>query len=147
MSWLIKKYDELSTGDLYDILKQRNEVFVVEQECAYQDCDGKDEHSYHMLQKDKDKIIAYLRIIKKGISYEQISIGRVLVNKAYRGKGIAREMMLKAISFIEQELGENEIRIQAQSYLADFYRSIGFKDISKIYLEDNIPHIDMIYKR
>ncbi len=145
MNWELKKFDDLKVEEIYKILKIRNEVFIVEQQCAYQDCDGKDENSYHLFLQDNDKIIAYLRILKKGVSYDEISIGRVLVHKDYRGKGISRELMLKAINYIEVNLNEKEIKIQAQSYLVNFYRSLGFKEVSNEYLEDNIPHMDMLY--
>lgn len=146
MNWQLKKFEELKCEEIYKILKIRNEVFIVEQKCAYQDCDGKDENSYHLYLEDEGKIISYLRILKKGISYNEISIGRVLVNKNYRCKGISRKMMLKAINFIEESLSETEIKIQAQSYLVNFYRSLGFKETSNEYLEDNIPHMDMLKK-
>jgi ElaA protein len=147
LNWELKKFKELKVEEIYKILELRNEVFIVEQKCAYQDCDGKDENAYHLYLQDNGKIIAYLRILKKGVSFDEISIGRVLVNKNYRGKGISREMMLKAISFIELNLNEKEIKIQAQSYLVNFYKSLGFKETSNEYLEDNIPHIDMLYKK
>ncbi|MGL4911519.1 MAG: GNAT family N-acetyltransferase [Romboutsia sp.] len=147
MDWKIKKFKELNIEEMYKILELRSEIFVVEQECPYQDCDGKDENSYHLFSEENGEIIAYLRIIEKGVSYDEISIGRVCISKCYRGKGISREMMLKAIEFIEQSLKEYEIKIQAQSYLLNFYKSLGFKEVSNEYLEDNIPHIDMLYKR
>ncbi|MCB2342595.1 GNAT family N-acetyltransferase [Clostridium estertheticum] len=147
MNWELKKFKELKVEEIYKILKIRNEVFIVEQQCDYQDCDGKDENAYHLYLQDNGKIIAYLRILKKGVSYDEISIGRVLVHKNYRGKGRSRELMLKAINFIELKLNEKEIKIQAQSYLVNFYGSLGFKETSNEYLEDNIPHIDMLYKK
>lgn len=147
MNWELKKFEELKVEEIYKILEIRNEVFIVEQQCVYQDCDGKDESAYHLYLKDNNKIIAYLRILKKGVSFDEISIGRVLVHKNYRGKGISREMMLKAINFIELNLNEKEIKIQAQSYLVNFYGSLGFREVSNEYLEDNIPHIDMLYKK
>ena len=146
MNWKIKKFHELELKEMYEILALRSKVFVVEQECPYQDCDGKDEYSYHLFCKEEDKVIAGLRIIKKGISYDEISIGRVCVDKNYRGSGSAREMMFKAIKFIVEELKESVIKIQAQSYLIEFYKSLGFKAVSDEYLEDDIPHIDMLYK-
>lgn len=146
MKWYIKKFEELTIDELYNILKERVDVFVVEQKCPYPECDGKDKSSYHMYAKDEnDEIIAYLRIPLSGISYEEISIGRVLVRKDHRGKGLGREMLIKAISFIESELGENVIRIEAQEYLIDFYKSLGFVQVSKVFLEDNIPHVKMVY--
>lgn len=147
MNYKIKKFSELENSELYQILELRCEVFVVEQNCAYNDVDNKDQDAYHLLLEDNKKIIAGLRILKKGVSYDQISIGRVVVSKEHRGLGIAKEMMLKAIEFIENDLGEKEIKISAQAYLIDFYKSIGFVEVSQVYLEDDIPHIDMLYKK
>ncbi|MBN9646046.1 GNAT family N-acetyltransferase [Terrisporobacter glycolicus] len=147
MNWKIKKFNELNIEEIYKILALRNEVFIVEQECPYLDCDDKDLNSYHLFLTENGQIVSYLRILEKGVSYDEISIGRVAVKKSYRGKGISRKMMLKAIEFIENNLSENTIKIQAQAYLLNFYSSLGFKAVSEEYLEDNIPHIDMIYKK
>lgn len=147
MNWKIKKFNELENSELYEILKLRSEVFVVEQNCIYNDVDTKDIKAYQLFLEEEDKIVACLRILKKGVSYEEISIGRVAVKKEWRGRGIAKEMMLKAINFIANELNEKEIRISAQAYLAEFYKSAGFTEVSEVYLEDNIPHIDMLYNR
>lgn len=147
MNWKIKKFNELNIEEIYKILALRNEVFIVEQECAYLDCDDKDLNSYHLFLRENGEIVSYLRILEKGVSYDEISIGRVAVKKSYRGKGISRKMMQKAIEFIENNLSENTIKIQAQAYLLDFYSSLGFKAVSEEYLEDNIPHIDMLYKK
>lgn len=145
MNCQIKKFSELTSNEIYKILKSRNEVFIVEQNCAFQDCDDKDENSYHLLIKDDEFLAGYLRILEKGVSYNEISIGRVLVTKEYRKKGIARDMMLKAIDYIHNNLNEKVIRISAQSYLVEFYKSIGFEEVSDIYYEDNIPHVEMLY--
>ena len=145
MNWQIKKFSELSSYEIYEMLKSRSEVFVVEQNCPFQDCDDKDKNSYHLFLEENESIVAYLRILPKGLSFDEISIGRVLVKKEHRNKGLAREMMLNAISFIENELNENSIRISAQSYLLDFYKSLGFKVVSDLYYEDNIPHVEMVY--
>lgn len=147
MNWKIKKFKELNVEEIYKILALRNEVFIVEQECPYLDCDDKDLNSYHLFAVENGEIVSYLRILEKGVSYDDISIGRVAVKKNYRGKGISREMMLKAIEFVENNLAEDAIKIQAQAYLLNFYSSLGFKAISEEYLEDNIPHIDMLYKK
>jgi len=147
MNWNIKKFNELNIEEIYKILALRNEIFIVEQDCPYLDCDDKDLNSYHLFLRENGEIVSYLRILEKGVSYDEISIGRVAVKKSYRGKGISRKMMLKAIEFIENNLSENTIKIQAQAYLLDFYSSLGFKAISEEYLEDNIPHIDTIYKK
>jgi ElaA protein len=146
MNWVIKKFNELSSDELYEILKLRSEVFVVEQECIYEDCDGKDKKSYHLFAEQNGEILVYLRILEKGVSYSEISIGRVLANKKYRGRGFAKQMMLRAIEFIENYLNEKEIRISAQVYLLNFYSNLGFVKVSEGYLEDDIPHIEMLYK-
>lgn len=147
MEWKIKKFEDLTLGEIYNILKVRCEVFVVEQQCSYQDCDGKDKNAYHLFLENNGNIIAYLRILVKGVSYEEVSIGRFLVSKEYRKKGIAREMLVKGIKFIEESLNETSIRISGQEYLKDFYESHGFKIVSDIYLEDNIPHVEMLYRK
>jgi ElaA protein len=147
MKWEMKKFNELTGEEVYEILKLRNEVFVVEQQCIYEDCDDKDKKSYHLFGEENGEIVAYLRILEKGISYNEISIGRVLTNKMHRGKGIANEMMLNAIDFIENNLSEKTIRISAQQYLLRFYSRLGFVKVSEVYLEDDIPHIEMLYKK
>lgn len=144
MKWEIKKFKELSVDELYRILELRNNVFVVEQECIYQDCDRKDLEAYHLFCIENDKIIATLRILEKGISYDEISIGRVVVDKLYRRKNLGRKAMEMAIDFIKNTYGNSPIRISAQVYIKDFYESLGFKAVSDIYLEDDIPHIEMI---
>lgn len=147
MSWHIKKFNELSVEELYKILALRSEVFVVEQACPYLDCDGKDMKSYHLFCERDGEVVANVRIIEKGISYEEVSLGRVIVRKDNRGTGIAREMLQKAIEFVHAHLGERAIKIQAQAYLLDFYKSLGFKPVSGEYLENNIPHVEMLYTR
>lgn len=144
MKWEIKKFKELSVDELYRILELRNDVFVVEQECIYQDCDRKDLEAYHLFCIENDKIIATLRILEKGISYDEISIGRVVVDKLYRRKNLGRKAMEMAIDFINNTYGNSPIRISAQVYIKEFYESLGFNAVSDIYLEDDIPHIEMI---
>ena len=143
----IKKFEELSGKEIYEILKVRAEVFVVEQDCPYNDPDGKDIDSIHIMLKKEGAIIAYLRVLKSGVSYNTPSLGRVLVVKEGRGKGLARELVLSGIDYIINTLGEETITIGAQEYLKSFYESLGFVSISEIYLEDNIPHLDMIYEK
>ncbi|WP_291632822.1 GNAT family N-acetyltransferase [Clostridium sp.] len=145
MKWEIKEFNDLSSDELYEILKIRSEVFVVEQKCIYEDCDGKDRKSYHLFATENEKIFAYLRILEKGVSYNETSIGRVLTNKEYRAKGLAKQMMLRAIEFIENNLNEKIIRISAQEYLLNFYSSLGFVKVTDVYLEDDIPHVEMLY--
>lgn len=143
----IKKFNELTTEELYKILRVRNEVFVVEQICIYQDCDNKDYNSYHLYVEEGNEVVGYLRIVNKGISYNEISIGRVLVKETHRNKGLSRKIMLEAIKFIEEKLNSNEIRLSGQVYIKGFYESLGFKQVSEEYLEDDIPHVEMLYKK
>ena len=147
MNLEIKKFEELTGKEIYEVLKVRSEVFVVEQECIYNDLDGKDVDSIHIMLKKEGKIIAYLRVLKAGISYEYPSLGRVLVIKEERGKGLARKLTLYGIDYIMNILKEEKITIGAQEYLKFFYESLGFIGISDVYLEDNIPHLDMTYKK
>lgn len=146
MEWKIKKFNELSTEELYKILHLRSEVFVVEQNCVYQDCDNKDIKAEHLLCVEDDKVIATLRILNKGVSYDEISIGRVAVDKEYRRKDLGRKSMELAIEYIKEKYGDSPIRISAQNYIKDFYKSLGFREVSDVYLEDDIPHIEMLYK-
>lgn len=143
----IKAFDELTLEELYDVLALRTDVFVVEQNCPYPEVDGKDTTCYHLLVKEDGKLLAYLRILPKGLSFEEASIGRVVVDKDHRGKGLARPMMEAAIAFIMETLGEETIKISAQAYLEEFYGSVGFEAVSEVYLEDGIPHKDMVYQK
>ncbi|EOP01774.1 hypothetical protein ICS_05857 [Bacillus cereus BAG2O-3] len=147
MSWNLKKFDELTNIELYNLLKERTLVFVVEQNCPYPEVDGKDPFSYHLFKEDNGEIIAYLRIVPAGVSYQEISIGRVFVKKEYRGQGIAEELLKKGLDFIQNELKEKTVKIQAQDYLRKFYSSFGFQTISQTYLEDNITHVDMLLQK
>lgn len=144
--WHLKPFDALTTKELYAILYERTNVFVVEQNCPYLEVDGKDEASYHLFKEEDGVVVAYLRILPPGVSYEQASLGRVLVKQTHRGQGIAQQLVQKGIDFVHTSLGEKTIKIQAQAYLRDFYGSFGFEAISDVYLEDDIPHIDMIMK-
>ncbi|RPJ95209.1 GNAT family N-acetyltransferase [Rummeliibacillus sp. TYF005] len=144
MSWKLKKFDELTNSELYNILKERTVIFVVEQNCPYLEVDGKDPFSYHLFKEVDGEIVAYLRILPPGVSYTESSIGRVIVKKEYRGQGIAKELLKRGLDFIQNELKETTVKIQAQEYLRKFYGSFGFQAISETYLEDNIPHIDMV---
>ena len=146
MKWELKRFGELTTVELYEILKLRAEVFVVEQNCAYQDLDDKDQCAYHLFLRDDDEIAAVLRILPEYVSYEEMAIGRVIVKKAYRGRGISREMMKKAMDFIIMDLGKNKIRMSGQAYLTDFYQSLGFKKVSEEYLEDGIEHFEFLFE-
>ncbi len=144
MTWTLKKFQDLSVFELYSILKARVDIFVVEQSCAYPEIDNYDQQAMHLFLKNNDDLIAYVRILPKHTKYTEVSIGRVLVVKDHRFKGYATKIMQKAIHYITNEWQEQTIKIQAQHHLEKFYSSLGFKQISDVYLEDNIPHIDMI---
>jgi len=139
----IKKFSKLSLDELYSIMALRSEIFVVEQNCIYNDVDGKDKSSMHMWIEEKGRIVAYMRVVDKGISYDEASIGRVVVAREARGRGLAKKIILEGITYITEKLGEKKITIGAQEYLTEFYRKLGFVDISDVYEEDGIPHLDM----
>jgi len=146
MQFLIKSFAELTNIELYNIIRLRNEVFVVEQDCPYQDADGKDLKALHLFCKENgsDNILAYCRLLPAGISYTESSIGRVVNSMSVRKTGLGRTMMQQAINFIHNEWKERTIRISAQLYLKSFYESLGFTAFGEVYPEDNIPHIGMI---
>ena len=146
MNTVIKKFSELSTEEIYNILKLRSEVFVVEQNCVYQDIDEKDKKATHLFIEKNNEIIAYTRIFKKGDYYEENpSIGRVVVSKKERGKNFGKEIMLNSIEFIKKELKGRKIELSAQKYLDKFYKDLDFYSEGEDYLEDGIPHQRMFY--
>lgn len=147
MNWVYKSYDDLTKTELHEILKARVDVFVVEQNCPYPEIDGDDPKAEHLwLEGDGGEILAYCRIFPPGIKYDQASIGRILVPKTSRGNGYAKDLMTKAISLIDKSY-ERAIKIQAQEYLLQFYQSFGFEGVTQSYLDDGIPHVDMVLKR
>lgn len=145
MEWKIKRFYDLTIDELYEICKVRYEVFACEQKIFQEnDFDDVDKKVHHLFLKDGEKIVAYARLITKGISYEYASIGRVLVAKEYRRKGIASELMKKGVEFLQKELKEEKIVISAQLYARKLYEDVGFKVISDVYDEVDIPHVKMI---
>lgn len=144
MNWLLKTFEELSNLELYNILQLRSAVFVVEQNCVYQDMDGDDVQCHHLFaQNELGHILAYCRIVPPGLHYEQASIGRVISNPKYRGTGAGIALMNQAIAQTKQLYPNTGIKIGAQQYLTKFYQAFGFVQSSDMYLEDNIPHIKM----
>ncbi len=143
IQWKIKSFEDLSVNELYDFLRVRSEIFVVEQNCVYLDLDGKDKVAMHLLGEYEGKIVAYSRLFKPGISFENASIGRVVVDANYRNRKWGHDLMREAISGIKKHFGESKITIGAQLYLKKFYESHGFVQTSEMYLEDDIPHIEM----
>ena len=139
----IKRFNELSLSELYEVLKLRSEVFVVEQNCVYLDIDGKDEKALHVLGMFGEELVAYARIFKPGDYFEEASIGRVLVKQIYRNKKWGYDLMNEAIRTTATVLNETQITISAQLYLQQFYKNVGFVRTSDEYLEDAIPHIEM----
>lgn len=140
----IKPFEQLTPFELYDILKLRSEVFVVEQNCVYLDPDGKDPKCHHLMLLQDGELMAYARLVPPGLSFEQISIGRVTSSPKSRGTGAGRAMMQAAIDGCREIFGEGPIQIGAQAYLLNFYSSFGFRPVGEGYDEDGIPHIHMI---
>ncbi len=147
LTWTYKSFDQLHTTELYSILQLRNEVFVVEQNCVYQDIDNKDLKSFHLMAFDADVLAAYSRILPPGVSFEEASIGRVITAPSHRGNGIGVTLLEKGIKAAIATFKVNKIRIGAQLYLKKFYESFGFEQTSEIYLEDGIEHIDMLLEQ
>lgn len=147
--WKIKTFSDLTTTELYEIIKARVNVFVVEQDCPYPDLDDYDQKAIHLWAEKDGEVLAYCRIFDKGIKYPETSIGRVVTTANGRGTGLGKQLIQYALEIIENRLGTPEVRISAQDYLLKFYSDFGFEDTGKKYLEDNIPHTEMLrkYKR
>lgn len=144
IEWTLKKFSELTPYELYALLQLRNEVFVVEQNCVFQDADDKDQDSYHLLgYMDKD-LVAYTRLMPANIIYKEPSIGRVVTSPSVRGSGAGKELMQQSINIAYDLFGIVPIKIGAQLYLKTFYQSFGFTQIGDGYIEDGIPHICML---
>ena len=145
LNYICPSFNELSLQQLYDIMVLRQEVFVVEQDCPYLDADGKDQMSHHLMGYLDGQLVAYTRLVPKGISYENyISIGRVITAQSVRRDGYGKGLMKRSIEQIRKLYGEQDIKISAQCYLLKFYKGLGFQPIGEEYLEDDIPHIAMI---
>jgi ElaA protein len=142
--WKKKKFNELSTNELYSILKARVDVFVIEQACPYPEIDNFDQRALHLFLEEENEVVAYSRLFPSQVKYEEASLGRVLVAKSHRGTGLAKDLLKEALVTLQEEWNEHSIKIQAQEYLIHFYGSFGFQPISEVYLEDGIPHVDMI---
>lgn len=142
--WICKIFDALTVSELYNVLKLRSEVFVVEQNCVYQDADGKDAASHHLCGWLHNQLVAYCRILPPGLSYPEASIGRVLTHIAHRKDGYGKQLMMQAINKTYMLYPEASIKIGAQQYLLAFYNNLGFQTLGEPYLEDGIPHVTMI---
>ena len=127
------------------LLRLRINVFVVEQDCPYPELDDKDRDSFHLIGKnDAGELVAYTRILPPGVSYAEVSVGRVVVDEKARGKGVGDDMLAESLRFVEQQFGNVPIRISAQTYLTSYYQKAGFDVVGDEYLEDGIPHIEML---
>jgi len=145
LDWQIKHYRDLTLNEFHDIIALRSEVFVVEQNCAYQDLDGKDKKCYHLICRNGiGKIVATARILPPGLSYDDTAIGRVVIEEELRGQGTGNDMMSHCIDFCLKEFGNAPIIISAQKHLEDYYGKHEFKSTGKEYLEDGIPHVEMM---
>lgn len=146
MQWHLQKFADLGVHNLYEILRIRMEVFMLEQTCLYAECDGKDQVAKHLFLESNGVCLAYARLIPPGIAYADCSaIGRVLVHRDYRSAGFGKELLTRAIAHLSTEHAGIPIRISAQHYLKDFYTDFGFLVESAVYLEDNIPHLEMVH--
>ncbi|MDF7663719.1 GNAT family N-acetyltransferase [Bifidobacterium sp. ESL0763] len=134
---------QLDPREVVDIMRERVKVFVVEQTCYYQEVDDKDDEAVHVMLRENGEMVGYTRVIPHDDG-EHISFGRVLVPKQYRGNGYGRQVVKATIDWIHANRKGESIKIQAQNYLRPFYESLGFKAVSDVYLEDNIPHLDMV---
>ena len=142
--WIIKKFEELSLKELYEITRSRCEVFIQEQKIiCEEELDGIDDKCIHVFLEKNKRVVAYCRMVPAGINYTNMSIGRVLVLKDYRGKGIAQEMLNVTIKYIKEILLEKEIVLSSQLYVKELYEGVGFTVYSDIYEEAGIPHVKM----
>lgn len=146
VNWTIKRFHGLTLEELYRILQLRTEVFIVEQNCVYQDPDGKDQFAWHLMAIEDEKLAAYTRILPPGVSSESPAIGRVVTSSSKRRSGLGRELMRRSIETCEKLFGKTSITLSAQVYLQSFYESLGFIVVGEEYLEDGIPHIKMLRK-
>lgn len=144
IDFVVKAFEELTTIELYKILKLRSEIFIIEQNCVYQDIDDKDLKCHHLMCLVDGNLAGYTRIVPRGLTYEDASIGRVVIGTAYRGLGLGKQLMEHSIQGCKDILKESTIRISAQLYLLKFYNSLGFKEVGEPYDEDGIPHIEMV---
>lgn len=144
ISWITRHFDELTTRELYALLQLRSEVFVVEQHCVFQDMDNRDMQCYHVMGWTEGRLVAYTRLVPPGVAYPEASIGRVVTSPLVRGSGAGRLLMEKSIAELGRLFGKTPVRIGAQLYLVEFYRSFGFETSGDVYDEDGIQHIEML---
>lgn len=146
MNWIhYQSIEQFTPNHLYAVLKLRQEIFIIEQDCIYPDIDELDPHSEHLLLFDeKSELIGYLRIVPAGMKFQEVSLGRIIVDMSHRGTGLGKRIVKKGMELVLKK-GEDSIRIEAQHHLENFYSELGFKTTSKPYDVDGIPHIEMLY--
>lgn len=144
MNWLWKKFADLTVEELYQVIQLRERVFVVEQNCVYLDCDGSDKDAWHLLGYQNQNLVAYLRVFPPNFKFKEASFGRVVTAPEVRKSGCGKELTHLAIKNLKNTFGETPIRISAQAYLEKFYGGFGFRSTGKEYLEDGIPHVEML---
>lgn len=142
MELIVRRFDELTTNELYRIMKKRVEVFVIEQKCIYQELDDKDLRAVHVWLEEGGEVLAYLRVLDKGVSFEEASIGRVL--SVRRRQGLGTKVLREGIRLAKEVFGANAIRIEAQTYARSMYEKVGFRQVSEEFLDEGIPHIEML---
>lgn len=149
LQWECHRFEQLTKQQLYAFLKLRVDVFVVEQQCPYPELDDKDHHteSHHLIAHDNDHVFAYCRLLPPGLSYAEVSLGRFVVNTAMRHQGLGSMLLKKSLLEANSVWPKINIRISAQAHLKEFYEKFGFEQVSDQYLEDNIPHIEMLKKQ
>jgi ElaA protein len=145
MNWLLyQNFSDFNPSHLYEVVRLRQDIFIIEQNCIYDDIDGLDYKSGHLLLfSGNETLIGYLRIVPPGIKFDELSLGRIAIRKNYRGKGLGKKLIEKGVE-IAKERGEVSVKIEAQAHLEKLYTGLGFKTVSKIYSVDGIPHIQMI---
>lgn len=144
IKWILKPFHRLAAEELYQILQLRNEVFVVEQNCVYQDADNNDQKAFHLLGMQGEKLWAYARLFAPGAYYTEAAIGRIVTAPGVRGRGLGKALVKEAIEITRRMYGEIPIALAAQSYLEKFYAYFGFQKRGKDFLWDNIPHVKMV---
>lgn len=148
IEWKLAEFEQLSLEQLYQALSLRQQVFIVEQDCPYNDADGLDQACWHLLGytevDGKQQLVAYSRIVPAGLKFDLPAIGRVVTSQSVRREGAGKQLMAQSIQSLQTLFGSNACRISAQMYLLDFYQSFGFEEVGASYLEDGIPHVDMV---
>ncbi len=144
LTWRCLPFDALSPRALYDLLRLRTDVFVIEQNCVFQDMDGADPDCHHLLGEREGRLLAYARLVPAGLKFAEASIGRVVSDPTTRGTGMGHALMREAVSHLHMRWGQQPIRIGAQAHLQSFYRQHGFEPAGPLYIEDGIDHIEML---